>query len=581
MMTLDPQQKPEIGDVDKFVAAMEEDYAGARTEWAKAADFYLSEYELWPKLSAEERAHRPASHSAIAASVIDQATDAISTFAPIVTRPPTAAGASAQTEADDVENGAKDMLVDAFVTASEHAAKQSARHGVLFNWMGLSTRLKRGIRERPERKEGEDLEDFQEREQGWGQEQWVWNPISIEALRPGEVLMNPMETNPPVGVRPYRLRAYQAADLSLRKAGQQKTDPLYTLGTIEPYDWLDLQEVFSARWHGIRHQAGQWLYEPEPNGMGFQPWCHGWGGGGVTPPSAKGFESKYLARGFLHAVMDDIRMWDQGLTASHNLAIRTAFARVGYDGDVSEAVQQLLGSILTGKRDDWWTETTPPSPPQLFQHLETVRNDLRLGTHDPQIGGFRQAGVDTATQQILLSDASQRRFVVLNLLLGTLFSIAVSNMLRLAVNVKEAYGLDQLGIGAHKLRSKDIGRNFRIFVSFENIDPVVHQQQKADARAEIAAGLESRAGYARVARRADWTGTSDEILDDQLEAMPEVQAEMLALRARKRGLNQIAQKLDATAAELRDQRLGEVAMTDEQGAPLVTRDMARSNGNGR
>jgi hypothetical protein len=572
-MPLDPIQKPDAYDVDKFLSVMTEDYSGALTEWDKASSYYLQTYDLWPNISKEEKAHRPIFHSSIAMGVVEQGTDAISTFAPKVTRPPINGSEEAKTSADHVENSCHDLLVDSFVTATEHSAKQSAKHGILYNWMGFSTRLKPNITERPTQKHGEDKEDFQEREEEWSQEQGSWNPFNINALRPGEVFMDPMETNPPIGVRPYKLRAYQAADLALRKAEKTNSTPMYTLGKTEPYDWIIGQEYFSTHWHGVKREAG-WLYEPEVNGYGYQPWSHAWGGGGVTPPRTEGFDSKYMARGFLHGVFDDIKMWDQGVAASHTALIRTAFARVGYDGDPGEGIAQLLGTILTGPRDSWWTEQMPTLSPQLANHLETVKADLRNGTFDPQVGGFRQSGVDTATQQILLSDASQRKFIVLNTQLGGQYSIVLSNVLRLATNLFSAYGLTELGVGEHKLTTKDISKNFRIFVSFENIDPVVHQQQKADARAEIALGLNSKAGYWRVARVSDSSGLEDEIMDDTLDAMPEIKAQMLALHAQSRGLKRVAEKLSVAAEELSNQRLGDVAMTDGQGQPIVRRDQA-------
>jgi hypothetical protein len=610
-MPLDPNEKLDTQEVLRFATETEKDFEGAMDEWSKADEFYLQEYDLWPNLKGPAKAARPSYHSARAAAVIDQATDAVSTFAPLVTRPPTGGSQADKESADRVEKSVTEFLHDAVTTAAEHASKKAAKNGVLYNYMALYTGLDtNGLGQRPVKSAGEEQADFEQRESEWDQQRHGWNPMVIHATRPGEVLMDPMEKHPDAAVRRYKLKAYQAAALSLKMAERQARrkkehtaqEQSYRIGAgVDPYEEIKVLEVFTTGYQGVLRDNGDWLYEQETNVWGLQPWCHAWGGGGLTPVRADGFDTKYLARGFLQAIMDDLRTWDQAYTAVHNLLIRTAFARTGSRKDPSEAAAELAGNLLQGEEADWWTEKLPAFPGQIFQHMDGILDDIRMGSFDPQVAGIRQSGVDTATQQLLLSEASQRRFIVLNTQLGGLFSIVAANMLRLGINVMEAFGVNELFVGANPLQRRDIGKNFRIMVTFENIDPVVHVQEKADARQELGLGLTSREDYWKVSRVADASGRKQRILRDQVEDLPEVKTEMLALIARQEGLESVAKKLEEKAAQLRAQAFEEeVALTDMQGNPTVTRQprdtpplgsnigsnaipraMAERNGNGR
>lgn len=586
-MPIDPTKRPDEQEIRRFVAHYEEVFSGALTEWAEADSYYLGEYGLWTDLKDEKlEATRPNYHSARAAAVIDQATDAISTFAPIITRPPTGKTKADVDAANRVENSASDLLVDSFVLGGDHAAKKTAQSGIIYNYLLTSVGLDTsGMSDKPVKRESETAGDFEERTDLWEQQRQGWNPLRIDALRPGEVLMDPMVKNPPVAVRRYRLIADDAAALSLKMAERQARrkrestaqEPMFKVDNGKEYDKLDLIEFNSTGWWGVLQKTGSWLFPPEENRNGFQKWVHAWGGGGLTPVKADGFETKYMARGFLKAVMDDLRMFDQATAAVHRLLMRAAFARTGFDGAQEEGIQQMAGNLLTGPKDAWWTEVSPTLPPQVFQHMEAVLNDIRMGTFDPQVGGFRQAGIDTATQQILLSDASQRKFVVLNTQMGGVFSIQMSNMLHLAVNImdEDAFAIDSLSVGANPLKKKDIGQNFRIFVTFENIDPVVSAQLKADARQELDARLTSREAYWKVARVSDTSTLRDEILDDEIDQLPALHQEIVIERMKQRGEDKLANKLNA--------ELDQQALVSTGGDTLIERQPPARGGtsNGR
>lgn len=560
---------------------------GAVAEWMKADTFHSGTYDIWHNLTAEQKASRGKYHTSRAYNIIDHAVDALGSFDPKVHRPRTGNNQRASEAADRVEFALHEILLDAFLQEVMQPAKTAGKYGILYNYMQLYTGidLTRLIR-KPERKNGEDQADFDQRMEDWEEQRAGFNPIRIRAPHPGEVYMDPRDKNPDMAVRRFKMRAFELEDLTLKKKARRLADSsLFDMGTLDPYEEVEVVEFWTPKWHALKRPGQEFTenFFSEPNTWGFQPYIHAFGSGGNIPTNAGGaLDPTYLAVGFLHPIMESLRARDQQFTAKQQILMRAAYAKRGTRLDPEEAASQLQGDIISGDESDWWAEKFPNLPNEIFRYGEEIDADIEEGSFNLQVAGFRQSGVDTATQQVILSEASNRKFAVIQSQLGNIFSIAASNILRLAVQLKEIYGINTINVGDNPLRIADIGENYRVFVAFENVDPVVHQQLVAQSSSLVAQGLESKEGHWRTARVEDATGKRLEILMDQVRELPAAKMQALSFAATELGLRKVGQQLqgesDRLKAEQNGGELGDVALQDGSGRPLVTRGGAVPGG---
>ena len=548
-MTLDPSKAPEAQDINRYYRDQEHTWQGAIAEWKRADDFYLQTFNVWPRRPEREGRELSQYHPPTATNIVDHAVDALSLFLPRFTRPALGETEQAKEDADRIEKAVSSIVRDAFLQAPFHPGKMLGRHFVMYNYgVGCLMFDPEGFRPRPTKGRGESQEDFEQREAMWESNHIGWNPYRLDAPKPGQVFMEPLEKHPKIAIRKLKLKNWQIAELMLQMDNKRGAETYgFDYRDEDAYESRDLLEYFSASHHamqlGDENFSGDNLFI-ERNPWGFQPYIHAWGSGGVIPVDADEFDPKYLARGFIHTVMDTLVNEAQRKTAQHEVLIRAAYAKRGFMGDPAEAREQLEGDILTGDKDEWWVENLPTLPNQIFEYGKEQSQDIQQGSFNLQVAGFRQTGVDTATQQIILSEASSRKFTTIITQMNYIYSLIGSNILRLSEVVKDIYGLNKIVIGTDEIRASDVRGNYRIFASFENIDPVVHNAEKSAALAELQAGLSSRQDYWRVARVEDATGRELRILEDQVKMLPEVKLEMLKLVAERMGLSKIADKLD-------------------------------------
>ena len=187
-------------------------------------------------------------------------------------------------------------------------------------------------------------------------------------------------------------------------------------------------------------------------------------------------------------------------------------------------------------------------PTQFFEHGAAIDDDIEKGTFSLQAAGFRQPGTDTATQQIMLSEATSRTFKANVRQMEDLYSIIGANALRLQTLLHEDYGESVIAVGEHPLNATDIAGAYHIKATFEQIDPVVALQERQQAMEELARGLIDEDTYYRVARYEDPSGIRKGRVRDLVRKVPEVQEAWLIAALREAGYEEIA---DAKEREMK------------------------------
>ena len=546
-MPLDPTEKPTAETIKRELQHYQEIWGEALDVMKKADSFYWNRHNIWTWFETlgnpipDAVAKRSQYHSGRAHAIIKHAVDANLAIMPKWHREAGSISQSHKEAADRVEKGLAAAVRDAFLVAFSHPPKVTGKDLLLHNYAVIYVGLDaESLTKRPERKRGENREDFEEREYLWETQRSGWNPFRIEAITPGDVLMEPGIKVPKSAIRRRKIRAYELADLTTTKA-KVLGDVVKIYDIVgDPYEEIEVEERWS-QYHYAISRSGSELLWVEDNTWGFQPFMHTWGGD-ASLPVGETFNPKWLIeQSVLHNAMDTVVMYEQSVAANHQLIQRTAFAKLGYVGDAAEAAQQLEGDIISGDQSQWWAEVVPQLAPQSMQHVSMLKDAIEEITYSLAMAGFAQTGVDTATQALIQSEAGSRKSMAIRNQMEYLYSIAGSNILRLVVRMNEEYpDIEGLIIGKDKLRVTDIGNNFRVQASFEQVDPVVFAQEKQDAREELRLRLIDRMTYHRIARHEDATGIEKGIIKDIIREMPDVQNELLQLALREEGFGNLA-----------------------------------------
>src|SRR3990167_6260840 len=473
----------------------------------KAWQFYAQEYDIWASLridNPEEAGSRPLYCAPVATAKIDQAVDSVFSATPKFHKPPAGDGDSHKDRANRVEKALQDLFEDGFTwNPLGYPPRMNQNHLLLYNYTQLFVGLNPLVLEpKPERMEGEDQEDFEHRERVWENSRHTSNPFIIEVTKPDEVLMNPMEKVPSIAIRRKQMHAYELHNITTTKTKKLDVLKVFEIEK-DAYEKVEVEEWWSPFYVAVRKKDGDVLWV-EKNDWGFQPHMHTFGIG-ATAPIGQNFNPKYLInKGLLFPMMETILLHDQTYVAHHNVNQRKAWARLGSEGEAAQLAEQMRGRYLEGDPEKQWLELTPELGAQSFTELERLDQLLEESGFSKQAAGFPSSDIDTATQAVILSEATGRKGRPYVLALNALYSMAAGNALKLAKVLFRDYPFDNLIVGEHELKAADI-EDFRVIAKFENKDAVVFQQEKQQAMAEVKEGFSSMKKYWRIVGEEDDT----------------------------------------------------------------------------
>jgi len=589
-MPIDPTSKPTGSDFDDYSRYLDDIWMGAMEDMAVVDGVYYQTENIWADFYSRYnipigQRNRPNFHSGLDAALVEQAVASHMAFQPTFHRVPSGSGPTHREASARLERGLQAVYYDAMVRAPNLPTTENGKQLQLYNCTQLGTLLDNDSLVKPQKRDGEKPEDFEEREHEWEFTHLTWNPIKLVVPQPGEVLMDPTETVPGIAVQRKTMKAYQLhAETSMKELKRTtsrhprysgSSGTVFAMSGMDAYDEVETETWWSARWVGLRVKGGEMLYL-EPNMWGIQPWIQVFGGNAIMPSGEPWDVRWWVRQSLMWREIPTLRMLNQAMASHHAILQRAAWARMGTTQNPSEAAAQLAVGVLAGNLYDLCVEQTPQLPAASFQHLSNLQDMVERTTFSSLMAGFRQAGVDTATGMIIQAENANRTFKANVTKLEHLHTIGGSNVLKLKTQIGEELTNDygRIKIGEDVLDDKDIGGKFHIQARFKQIDPVVQQQAVREALVLWSSGLVGDEYIYRVAGIEDVSGTRKDAIASMARRDPELIEQLKIDALREEGMLELADRrqdeLDRIKMErARAEAAGGAPQGTPQGAPPV------------
>lgn len=480
----------------KFLISHEKFYedmwAPARSNWRDTDKYHQGNFDIWTNgAHANTRGqYRPPT----ARTIIDHTADQFTALIPTVHREPMNDSDTARVAADNIEVAVKAVLMDAALHSMANPWRLLGKHFNAYGYgvkeidlVGIAPALK-ATRPRPS----------------------YWNPVRMEAVNPGRVLLDPLEKIPNSAIKICQMTAQAVADLVKSKKGLKYVEP-FDMGDRDPWELMTIVRQWTGAngWLTVREAGGSILYQ-QKNTWGFVPFAHAFAGYGMEPSSLDGNDPKYMAQGLLDPIKGALRIQAQSHTAKHTMVIEQAYAPYGTSADREEFVKGIdQGGVIQGQEFDYWKLKIQDVPRWVFESGRETDETIERSVGASARGGLRQPGVDTIGQQAILNNQMRRKFMGPSIQQEHIASIEAGWILRLVDNLSTLKD----GIGAHgkRVSRADIGGNYDISVTFDPLDPVMEAQRRGMLREDYVLGLLDDEGY--------WTQTGVQNITQRREAL--------------------------------------------------------------
>jgi len=398
--------------------------------------------------------------------------------------------------------------------------------------------------EKPVKGRRETKEVFDARMSLWQSEFKTWMPFRISAPHPARVLLDPLEKTPKEAIEVTQFYAGQLHDLTLKKKDKLGSSvEVFEFNDDNPYGKVNVSDYWSREWHAMVGD-GKLLFV-EVNTWGFVPYSHAFSGWGQEETDADGPQPEKLARGLLDTLMDDLTAQSQSFSGRQHALLMATYQKYGTSGDAFELAEDLKGDILGNRQEnDVWIAKIPQLPAWLFEQNALVDKDLEEGSFSRALGGIRDVGVSTVGQQAILSTAAEQRFVAPSRQIEHLATITGSRIMRLVDVLDEKITINEWSVGPD-----DIAHDYAIDIKFELQDPVLQLQQRQIGMQEVQVGLKSKETYwSADAKLEDISGEKDRLLEDLVEASPEIQAAMAQRILQRDGILELIESIQQEQA---------------------------------
>jgi len=525
--------KPDNQIVQDLLGIRMGEWTGAHDIFRIIDSFYWGTYKVWPN-----HGKRPFLRPSTAPNIIDHAVDNQLAFKPHMT-----VISSGESEDDKKENTlCENFLSAAFQDASLQEPslpwKMMQRYGTAYGYfvcdgprLDFSTRP-----DEPERGAGEKEARFKELVASYDFKLASWSPIRISAPHPARVLLNPLEKRPAVAIKKITYYASELEKLSLKKVKSGKSQfPWLWKRNAKADEKIPGIEYWDDDWHGVFINAGNEIFPVEANTWGFAPFGHAFSGWGMEKTDQNEPIAQSLAIGVLHHVRDSLLAQAQQFSSEQNILINKAWALIGTQLAAEELAAKMARGDIIGeiKREDIFEVDTKDVHPWMFQLGDEIARDIEAGTYAKAIRGAKESGVVTVGQQVILTNAAQRRFFSLQEQMDQTGTTVANRILRLV----EVYG-SALTIGGHTLKPKDVvGKSAR--VRFELKDPIMQLQLEQNEMSKYDRKLSSKATFWEVTGLEDPSRERERLMDDLLFEHPGIIEEAVMERAKVQGLDQL------------------------------------------
>ena len=197
--------------------------------------------------------------------------------------------------------------------------------------------------------------------------------------------------------------------------------------------------------------------------------------------------------------------------------------------------------------------------PFVEQVEQSLLHRIAVATFNLQAGGFKEAGVDTATQQMILTNASQKRFIPVQKQLETLLTGIAQRIFKQAQVLFDRGIVSEITVQGITLTADDIDGITACAVSFPNVDPVVKQTLVGLSLNEVAAGLRTEREHYEEFGGEDWEGHQDQKAREMMQKHPYDITFRMAKLAKADGDNEMAAALEAQLPMMRADLIAQVA----------------------
>ena len=514
---------------------------------------------------------RPKRYTGRAPAIINHAVDNLLTADPKFHREPLGTGKDHKDKADEVEAWLEAAWGASLRDQVVMPTKQLAKHLTLYGYGILEGPLLRpgwAVDDVPKRGDFDSDADYDEAVMRFELQRSGESPFILKAPQPTSVLLHPMERIPKEALKREYWYAADLEGITTRRKKQGKKAEIWDVGQ-NPYERIECLEYWSLWWHALMTKAGQMLLV-ERNSWAFVPFNHGYAGWGHEPTDYQNMNPAYLARSFLEDAKDTLIMLTQHRISKHQVYMGSAWLKMRTSKSGADLQQQMQGDVLENLAEGevGWLPF-PDYPAWTTRQEQDYERDIELATVVGSLSGQRQEGVSTLGQQAILDTAASKKFLTPIRELEFQSSIAAGYFLRLV----EVHG-ERLTINGQTIGSQHVNHKYMVSVKYEVVDPVLHLQVKQDAREEVQQGLESREGYARVARKENVARWRRELIEDKLWDHPAVVEAGAVEAAKGLGLESIFEEAalrQQAQQQPNGQPMGEggaAGMTTPLGAPI-------------
>ena len=511
----DNSTRPDAGYIQERRTHLENLWGDTHAVWRDTDLFYQRQYSIWAGANSANYArtrgqYRPSTST----NIIDHASDQFMGFIPTLRREPVNPQIQAHKDAADaVEIAVKSLMMDAAMKAMFNPWKQLSKH---LNAYGYGI-IEFGL-------------DFTDMTEGRRHPAY-WNPVRIDATHPARVLMEPHEKVPSAALKLLNMRAGELAVLLSKKKNRRdfNSDGAEEIADMSPWEYVELEEEWTPDWHTLKRKSGDILYQ-ERNAWKFVPFAQTFAGFGMEPTDMAQSDPQHMAQGILQPVKESIRLEAQNATAKHTMVIDQAYAPFG--SRFPDILQQALetGAIAPGEQGDYWKMQLQDVPRWVFESGREIQDDIRRGTYNPGISGFREPGVTTVGQQAILDSAGRRKFSGPSMQEEHIASLVAGWILRIVDNLSQL----KTGIGSHgrHLKRSDIYGVYDMIVTFEVLDPVIQMQRRELGLREYEIGLKSDEDYWEEDARAENVALRRQRLRQQrIRQHPAIDSRLIAAEA--------------------------------------------------
>ena len=562
----DSGDRPTASTIEKESLHLTQLWAPSKVRWNTYDEYVNQTYAVWDATHGD----RPKWHLSMASSIIDTAVSTQLALNPSASRDSVSRGEKKSEADDEIETWTTNRLNAIAAFSVQLPAKQLARHLVTYGYGVLKGPLL-DFSDEPEdpekmkKRRSETTEDFEHRQLQNKHAREDWFPFRTEAPHPARILLDPTEKRPTAGLEVtgrYRIDLHKT---TLRRAEhfegvkiypfQDGDDPFQVIPTIERWS-MDFHALMAS---GEGDSNG--LLFVENNTHGFVPYKHGFAGFGGEPTEFEKVDPKFLAKGLLESSLETIRRESQRISSQHNLLMMAAWSPLVLEGHTADEIREMMrGDVIPVKPGELEYLKTPEVKEWWFRMGDEVAREIELATGTRDLGGQRQAGVDTVGQQLILRSASLSKFSALGAQMDHMFTQEAQDALRLVDNVLKR----KVRVGGAEIGPQDIGGNYTVEVKFERIDPVLQIQEAELAMRQLAAGLIdvetalAKSGY------EDITAIRKGKMKDAIRAMPEVQKRLTLDALREDNLGELADELENMTPEEVQIALGAIPQGNER-----------------